>query len=220
MISIHSLSKSFRIPRAHKRSIKGSLFSFFDRKTYQKIEVLKDFNLQVQTGEFVGIMGSNGSGKSTLLKLIAGVYQPDEGSISVEGKLATVLELGTGFHPELTARENIFIHGLLIGLSQAQIERRLSHIIHFAGLEQFVNAPLKHFSSGMVARLAFSVAMQVQAEVYLMDEVLAVGDQEFQAKCLQVFQNLKRQGVTLLFVSHSEELVRDICDRVINMDAL
>ncbi|MDZ4216794.1 MAG: ABC transporter ATP-binding protein, partial [Candidatus Gracilibacteria bacterium] len=180
MISVQSLSKSFVIPHLHKRSVKGSLFSLFDRKTYEVNEVLKDFSLEVKSGEIVGIMGPNGSGKSTLLKIIAGVYEPDEGTITIEGKVTAILELGVGFHPELSAWENVLMNGLLLGLSREHLRREMKEIFRFAELESFMDMPLKHYSSGMAARLAFAVAMQVDADVYLLDEVLAVGDQAFQ----------------------------------------
>ena len=217
MILVENLSKSFLIPRASKRSIKNSLFSFFDHKTYERIEVLQDFSLKVQTGEVVGIMGPNGSGKSTLLKILAGVYQPDAGAFRVDGKVSAILELGVGFHPELSARENVILNGLLLGMSKTKVVQRFRDIFRFAELEQFTDTPLKHFSSGMAARLAFAVAMQVEADVYLLDEVLAVGDQAFQEKCLAVFHELKKQGKTVLFVSHSEALVDALCDRVVRL---
>ncbi|MDP2691967.1 MAG: ABC transporter ATP-binding protein [bacterium] len=217
MISVQSLSKSFVIPHLHKRSVKGSLFSLFDRKTYEVNEVLKDFSLEVKSGEIVGIMGPNGSGKSTLLKIIAGVYEPDEGTITIEGKVTAILELGVGFHPELSAWENVLMNGLLLGLSREHLRREMKEIFRFAELESFMDMPLKHYSSGMAARLAFAVAMQVDADVYLLDEVLAVGDQAFQEKCLGVFRELQKKGKTVLLVSHSEELMNQLCDRVFSL---
>lgn len=217
MISVFNISKSFLIPHLDKRSVRGTLFTFFDKKTYEEIKVLEDFSMSVKAGEFVGIMGPNGSGKSTLLKILAGVYQPDSGEVEVQGKVSSLLELGVGFNPELSARENVFLNGLLLGLSQSQLHKHYYSIFSFAGLVQFMDTPLKHFSSGMAARLAFSVAMQVQADVYLLDEVLAVGDAEFQEKCLHVFRGLKKQGKTVLFVSHSQSLVDQFCDRVVRL---
>ncbi|MGE3278953.1 MAG: ABC transporter ATP-binding protein [Candidatus Altimarinota bacterium] len=215
MISVQNISKSFLIPHEQKRSVKGSLFSLFNTKYYERIEVLKDFSLSVEKGEFLGIMGPNGSGKSTLLRILAGVYEPERGQVKIEGNVSSILELGVGFHPELTARENVFLNGTLLGISQAQLQKRFEHIIRFADLEAFMDTPLKHFSSGMAARLAFAVAIQVEADVYLMDEVLAVGDAEFQKKCLQVFRDFKKEGKTLVFVSHSRQLLEAVCDRII-----
>jgi len=217
MIKVHNISKSFIIPHAHKKSVRGTLFSMLDRQTYERIEVLKNFSLEVKSGEWVGIMGPNGSGKSTLLKILAGVYQPDGGNIQINGKISAILELGVGFHPELSARENVFLNGLLLGLSQSQLKSRFHQIFAFAELEQFIDTPLKHFSSGMAARLAFAVAMQVEADIYLLDEVLAVGDAAFQEKCLKVFAELKKQGKTVVFVSHSQTLVEQLCERVVNL---
>jgi len=217
MISIHHISKSFLIPHEQKRSVKGSLFSMFHRKTYERIDVLQDFSLEVQSGEFLGIMGPNGCGKSTLLKILAGVYEPDGGVVEVSGTVSAILELGVGFHSELSARENVFMNGTLLGISKSQLQSQFRNIIAFAELEQFSDTPLKHFSSGMAARLAFAVAIQVKADVYLMDEVLAVGDAVFQKKCLEVFRDFKKQGKTLVFVSHSKELLEQTCDRVIVM---
>lgn len=217
MIFVRDLCKSFFIPHAEKRSIRGSLFSLFDHKTYERIDVLKSFSLNVEKGEFVGVMGPNGSGKSTLLKILACVYQPDGGEVIVDGKVSAILELGVGFHPDLSARENVFLNGLLLGIPQSQLKRHFHTIFEFAELEQFIDTPLKHFSSGMAARLAFAVAMQVKADIYLLDEVLAVGDAHFQEKCLEVFRNFRREGKTVLLVSHAEDLVRRLCDRVIRM---
>lgn len=217
MISIQNMSKSFLIPKASKMSVRSSLFSFFDRKVYEEIKVLDNFSLEVASGEFVGVMGPNGSGKSTLLKILAGVYEADEGELAIQGKVSALLELGIGFNPELSARENVFLNGLLLGIPKSRLKSHFKDIFDFAELGQFVDTPLKYYSSGMAARLAFAVSMQVQADVYLLDEVLAVGDAEFQEKCLRVFKDLKRQGKTVLFVSHSESLVDQFCDRVVRM---
>lgn len=217
MISVQNISKSFLIPHAQRRSVRDSLFSFFQTKHYERIDVLKDFSLDVKRGEFVGIMGSNGSGKSTLLKMVAGIYQPDTGEIRLAGKTAAILELGVGFHPDLSARDNVFLNGSLLGISQQQLKKSFRDIFAFAGLEQFVEAPLKHFSSGMAARLAFAIVSHVDAEIYLLDEVLAVGDQEFQQKCLKVFEQWKEKGKTVLLVSHAEELLKRVCDRIITI---
>ncbi|MDP3975495.1 MAG: ABC transporter ATP-binding protein [bacterium] len=217
MISAYNISKSFLLPHLRQRSVRGGLLGFFERTTHEVMEVVKDFSLEVSSGEFVGIMGPNGTGKSTLLKILAGVYQPDSGEVKVDGKLSAILELGVGFHPELSARENVELNGALLGLSSGQIHRQMKSVFEFAELTNFMDMSLKHFSSGMTARLAFSVAMQVQADVYLVDEVLAVGDQSFQEKCLKHFRQLKQEGKTVVLVSHSQALVNEICDRVITL---
>lgn len=217
MISVKNISKSFLIPHEQKRSVKGSLFSLFNRKTYEHLEVLKHFSLQVEAGEFVGIRGPNGSGKSTLLKILAGVYAPDEGEVVIGGKISSILELGVGFHPDLPARENVFLNGMLLGMPKSSLQRRIQDIFAFAELESFADTPLKHFSSGMAARLAFSVVIQVKADIYLMDEVLAVGDEAFQKKCLRVFEELRREGKTVVLVSHSFEMLERMCDRVVTL---
>lgn len=215
MIQIQNISKSFLIPHEQRRSIRGSIFSFFRRTSYERIEVLKEFSLQVKNGEFLGIMGPNGSGKSTLLKIMAGIYSPDKGEMKISGSISAILELGIGFHTELSARDNVFLQGSLLGISPSKLQQKFHEIFVFSELASFIDTPLKHFSSGMAARLAFAVAMQVEADIYLMDEVLAVGDSAFQKKCLDVFEDFRRRGKTLVFVSHSEELVKQLCDRVV-----
>ena len=158
MILVEGLSKSFVLPKSQKRSLKGSLFSWFDHQIYERRDVLKDVSLRVEPGEWVGLMGPNGVGKSTLLKILAGVYVPDAGVVEIEGKVAAILELGVGFHPDLSGRENVIMSGLLMGLSRVQLQDRMRHIFRFAELESFSEAPLKHYSSGMAQRLAFAVA--------------------------------------------------------------
>ncbi len=217
MIVISGLAKSFRIPKAHKRTVRESLFSFFDASRSQEHQVLKDFSLEVQSGEWVGLMGPNGCGKSTMMKLLAGIYQPDAGEIHVDGHLAAVLELGTGFNPELSARDNVFLHGALLGFSQKYLQSRVLHILDYAGVSEFAQTPLKHFSSGMISRLAFAIAMEIEADVYLFDEVLAVGDEAFQKKCAQAFAELKEANKTALLVSHSRESLDHYCDRIVEL---
>ena len=174
---------------------------------------MKDITLGVHRGEFVGIVGRNGSGKSTLLKCIAGIYRLDEGSITVEGRLSPFIELGVGFNPDLAAEDNVVINAVMMGLSRAEARRRFADIVAFAELEEFVDLKLKNYSSGMAVRLGFAVATQVDAEVLLVDEVLAVGDASFQQKCFEVFQRLKDAGKTILFVTHDMGLVERFCDR-------
>jgi len=217
-IKVEGVGKTFLIPKHKIDSVRGLLFNFGRRGPYEKLEALQDVSFEVRKGEFFGIIGRNGSGKSTLLKLLAGIYPPDRGRITVNGKISPFLELGVGFNPELTARENVYLNGVILGLTRKQIEQRFDEIIAFAELERFVDAKLKNFSSGMYVRLAFSVAIQVDADILLMDEVLAVGDVGFQAKCFEVFRRLKQDGKTIIFVSHGLPTVEEFCDRVLLLD--
>jgi lipopolysaccharide transport system ATP-binding protein len=179
---------------------------------------LRDVNFSVYTGEALGIIGENGSGKSTTLKLISRILYPTEGSVSVRGKVSALLELGTGFHQDLTGRENIYLNGSLLGLSHRQMDARYEDIVRFAELERFIDTPIKHWSSGMVMRLGFAVAISVDPDILITDEVLAVGDEAFQRKCLEQIAQIRRQGKTIIFVSHALESVRSLCNRVIWID--
>ena len=179
---------------------------------------LKDISFQVEPGECLAIVGGNGAGKSTLLSLVTGLCEPTEGRIQVNGRVAALLELGSGFHPDLTGVENILLNASLLGLSRKQTEACFGAIVDFSGLGEFIHEPLRTFSSGMTMRLAFSVAVHVDPEILIVDEVLAVGDQAFQAKCFERIARFKRAGKTLVFVSHSMELVRQFCDRTLWLD--
>lgn len=176
---------------------------------------LRDVSLRIAPGEAVGVIGPNGSGKSTLLQLAAGVQKPAEGRIVVEGRVAPLIELGAGFDPELSGRDNVFLNGALLGFSRRELARRLDRIVAFAELERFIDVPVKSYSSGMYARLGFAVASDVDADVLLVDEVLAVGDERFQARCLERIHRLRRGGTTVLFVSHDTRQVQGLCDRVV-----
>jgi ABC-2 type transport system ATP-binding protein len=221
-ISIKGVSKNFKLPHQKADSIK-SLFinplAIFGKK--QQVEVqhaLKDISFDIKKGEFFGIVGRNGSGKSTLLKILAGIYQPTEGSVSVEGKLVPFIELGVGFNPELTGRENVYLSCALNGFSEKETSEMYDDIVDFAELEPFMDQKLKNYSSGMQVRLAFSVATRSKADVLLIDEVLAVGDADFQRKCFNYFKELKRNKKTVVFVSHDMEAVREYCDRAALID--
>ncbi|MDQ3930627.1 MAG: ABC transporter ATP-binding protein, partial [Chloroflexota bacterium] len=179
---------------------------------------LRDVNFSIYAGEAVGIIGENGSGKSTTLKLISRILEPSTGSVSVRGKVSALLELGTGFHPELTGRENIFLNGSLLGLSRKEMAARYDAIVDFSEIGEFIDTPIKHYSSGMVMRLGFAVAINVDPDILLTDEVLAVGDEAFQRKCLDYISMLRRRGVTIVFVSHALESVRALCSRAIWLD--
>jgi lipopolysaccharide transport system ATP-binding protein len=179
---------------------------------------LNDVTLEVARGSSVGIIGRNGAGKSTLLKLLAGVTAPTRGRIVVEGRLVALIEIGSGFHPELTGRENVFLSGAIMGMRRAEIAAKLSRIIEFAGVEKFIDTPVKWYSSGMYVRLGFAIAAHLEPDILLVDEVLAVGDAEFQARCLARIQELQRQGVTLIFISHDLTAVRRLCDTAVLLD--
>jgi lipopolysaccharide transport system ATP-binding protein len=181
----------------------------------ERFWALRDVNFNVAPGKTVGIMGANGAGKSTLLRLIGGVGRPDEGQIHVHGRIGALLDLGAGFHPDLTGRENIYINGVISGLSRREVSRSFDSIVHFAELEDFIDSPLRVYSSGMQMRLGFSIAVHIEPEVLLIDEVLAVGDISFQQKCIQRIERFKSQGCTILLVSHEPGLIRKHCDEAI-----
>jgi len=218
-ISVEGLEKCFRIPGHRYATVKERVLHPFRTQTYRTLHTLEDIDFEVKKGEFFGIVGRNGSGKSTLLKCLAGIYSTDKGRIEVDGKLSTFIELGVGFNPELTARDNVLINAVMLGLSRKEAQERFDGIIAFAELEDFVDMKLKNYSSGMNVRLAFSVAIQVDAEILLIDEVLAVGDAAFQQKCYEQFIEMKRSGKTILFVTHDMGLVDRFCDRAMLIDS-
>ncbi|MBN1323082.1 MAG: ABC transporter ATP-binding protein [Methanotrichaceae archaeon] len=214
-IEVEHLSKDFRIPHERRTTLFENLVGFLRPSEYETIPVLHDLNFSVDDGECLGIIGENGSGKSTLLKIIANILPPSRGRVVVEGKLTPFLELGVGFHHDFSVRENIGIYATIMGLSNGAIRERMDEIIRFAGLEKFQDTKLKNLSSGMQVRLAFSTAVQTDPEILLIDEVLAVGDMEFQQKCFQVFERYRKEGVTMLFVSHDLGSVRRFCDKTL-----
>lgn len=213
MIKLENVNKVFSVPHERRNTLKESLINFHRRLKYEDFHALKDINLEVKEGEFIGIIGKNGSGKSTLLKIIANIYKPTKGEVDVSGSLSPFLELGVGFNGDLTARENVYLNGVILGLSHAEIDAKYKSIVGFAELEDFMEMKLKNFSSGMQVRLAFSVAIQVDVDIYLCDEVLAVGDLSFQKKCLNIFRKLKKNGKTIVYVSHDMESIKDFCDK-------
>ena len=216
VIKLKNISKSFQIDSENVTTIKNIFTNKFLKKhSKEKLLVLNNISFEVYKGEFVGIIGKNGAGKSTLLKIIAGVYAPDSGKLEINGSIVPFLELGVGFNPELTAKENIYLNGTILGLTKKQITKKFDSIVKFAELERFVEVPLKKFSSGMQVRLAFSIAMEAEGDIYIMDEVLAVGDATFQSKCIQKLQTLINNGKTILFVSHNEQAINEYCNRVI-----
>jgi len=217
-IKVDNVSKNFKLPHGKNTTIKGAFVNVLKGKRGQTIEVqhaLKDISFEIKKGEFFGIVGRNGSGKSTLLKLLAGIYQPSKGNISVKGKLVPFIELGVGFNPELTGRENVYLNGALLGFSEEEVRHMYPSIVEFAELEKFMDQKLKNYSSGMQVRLAFAMAIRAQADILLIDEVLAVGDADFQRKCFEYFKSLKKNQTTVVFVTHDMEAVRQYCDRVI-----
>jgi ABC-2 type transport system ATP-binding protein len=215
VIQLNNLSKKYF--KQGQRTFKELLHDlvFGGGKVGQFIWALKDLSLEISSGETIGIIGPNGSGKSTLLKIIAGVTEPTLGSLAINGSIAPLIELGAGFHPELTGRENIYLNAAIMGIKKKEIEKKVVDIIKFSELKSFIDTPVKHYSSGMYLRLAFSVAIQVDADIILIDEILAVGDQKFQEKCLKKLEYLKKQNKTIIFVSHNIHQVQDFCERVI-----
>ncbi|MGA1629872.1 MAG: ABC transporter ATP-binding protein [Ilumatobacteraceae bacterium] len=213
-IRVESLWKNFRLYHERNRYIKAAMLRG-RRARYEEFWALQDVNLTVEKGATVGVIGSNGSGKTTLLKCLTGIYTPERGSISVEGNLAALLELGAGFHPELSGTENIYLNGSIMGMSKKEIDNKFDSIVEFAGLEQFIDTPVKNFSSGMTVRLGFSIATHVEPEVLLIDEILSVGDQAFQRKSTEKIEQFRRDGRTILVVSHSLGLVQQLCDTVV-----
>jgi lipopolysaccharide transport system ATP-binding protein len=215
LIEVRNLTKRFRVPVDRSSTLKYRVSHLISTARYRAFMAVDDVSFDVPEGQFLGIIGANGSGKSTLLKILAGIYRPTSGSVRVNGNVSPFLELGVGFNPELTARENVFVNGAILGLSRPELQRRMEGILHFAELEDFADQKLKNFSSGMQVRLAFTVAIQADAEILLMDEVLAVGDARFQAKCFEVFARYRRQGKTVILVTHDLDGVQQHCDRAI-----
>lgn len=217
-IKVTKLNKKFRLPHEKHASLKQALLNMHKR-SYEELEVLGDINFSVNKGEFFGIVGRNGSGKSTLLKLLAGIYSPTSGKIEVNGELTPFIELGVGFNPELTGRDNVYLNGTIFGMTKKEINAKYKEIVAFAELEKFMDQKLKNYSSGMQVRLAFSIAIQAQSDILLIDEVLAVGDVKFQRKCLEVFRNLKNSARTIVFVSHDLASIEQFCDRAALVDS-
>jgi ABC-type polysaccharide/polyol phosphate transport system ATPase subunit len=212
------VSKTFWIPHEQRARLKEYFAHPLKRVAYEQNDALSDVTFSIAEGEFFGIVGPNGSGKSTLLKVLAGIYRADTGTVRIGGRISPFIELGVGFNPEFTARTNVEINGMLIGLTRKQVEERFDSIIGFAGLERFVDQQLKNYSSGMLLRLAFSVAIQVPFDILLVDEALAVGDAEFQQKCLQTFDDLRERGKTVVLVSHDLSVVNSFCDRALLLE--
>ncbi|MCX6056507.1 MAG: ABC transporter ATP-binding protein [Chloroflexi bacterium] len=231
VISVENVSKSYQLGVINTGTFRGDLKRWWARQRgkpdpFQKIGetdhgnrqgetlwALKDINFQVQQGEALGIIGRNGAGKSTLLKILSRVTAPTSGTVKVKGRIASLLEVGTGFHPELTGRENVFLNGAIMGMSRVEVARKFDEIVDFSGVEKFIDTPVKRYSSGMYVRLAFAVAAHLEPEILIVDEVLAVGDIEFQQKCLGKMGNVANEGRTVLFVSHNMAAVQQLCSK-------
>jgi ABC-type polysaccharide/polyol phosphate transport system ATPase subunit len=217
-IDVHNVSKQFLIPHAQRWRLKEYFAHPLHRTTFERNQALRDVTFEVAAGEFFGVVGPNGSGKSTLLKILAGIYRADCGLVRVKGKLSPFIELGVGFNFELSARENVEINAMLLGLTSHELREKFDNIIAFAELERFVDQQLKNYSTGMVLRLAYSIAIQVPFDILLLDEVLAVGDASFQAKCFDTFATMRNEGKTVVFVSHDLDTVARFCDRALFLD--
>jgi ABC-2 type transport system ATP-binding protein len=219
-IKIEGVTKTFKLPHEKNSSIKSSVINFYKRdKGYEKQEALQNISFEVKKGEFFGIVGRNGSGKSTLLKLLAGIYSQDKGSIIINGKLTPFIELGVGFSPELSGRENVFLNGALLGFSRKEMAEMYEDIVDFAEIRRFMDQKLKNYSSGMQVRLAFSIAIRAKSDILLIDEVLAVGDESFQQKCFRYFDQLKKESKTVILVTHDMSSFEKYCDRGILLNA-
>ena len=214
-IIVSNVTKTFDVYYDKSNTVKESILSLFKRNRKEKRIVLKDIDLKIKKGEAVALIGINGSGKSTLLKLMTKIIYPNKGKIITNGKLTSLLELGAGFHPDFSGRENIYFNASIFGLTRKEIDKRIDQIIEFSELGEFIDNPVRTYSSGMYMRLAFSVAINVDAEILLVDEILAVGDQHFQEKCLNKMKELRDEGKTMVFVTHSMPSVKALCDRAV-----
>lgn len=215
-VSVDHVSKYFRLPTESTHSLRTALVNRFKGvKGYKEQHVLRDINFEVAEGDFFGIVGRNGSGKSTLLKIISQIYEPEQGKVTVNGKLVSFIELGVGFNPELTGKENVYLNGAMLGFTTAEIDRMYDDIVEFAELSEFMNQKLKNYSSGMQVRLAFSVAIKAEGDILILDEVLAVGDEAFQRKCNDYFVERKQSGKTTILVTHDMSAVKKYCNRAV-----
>lgn len=218
-VKIKNVSKSFRLPTENTNSLKRTVVNFFKGiKGYREQEVLRAISFDVYKGDFFGVVGRNGSGKSTLLKIISQIYFPEQGSVEIDGRLVSFIELGVGFNPELTGRENVYLNGAMLGFSEKEVDAMYDDIVAFAELADFMNQKLKNYSSGMQVRLAFSVAIRAQSDILVLDEVLAVGDEAFQRKCNDYFMQARADKKTIILVTHSMEAVRKYCNRAVMID--
>lgn len=214
-ISVRNVSKKYSIGKQKDSSLRGSLAGLLSKRAtkYDEFLALNDVSFDIQRGDVVGIIGKNGAGKSTLLKILSQITRPSAGEIEINGRVASLLEVGTGFHPELTGRENVFLNGTILGMTRKEVAAKFDEIVAFSGVEKFIDTPVKHYSSGMYVRLAFAVAAHLEPEILIIDEVLAVGDAEFQKKCLGKMKDVAGEGRTVLFVSHDLAAVKQLCNK-------
>ena len=218
-IRFTEIGKTYSIGLSKDDSLQSSLTQFYKKKSQvTQFDALTDVTFEIKQGEVVGIIGKNGAGKSTLLKILAQITKPTSGKIEVKGRIASLLEVGTGFHPELTGRENIYLNGTILGMTRMEVKDKFDEIVEFSGIAKFIDTPVKHYSSGMYVRLAFAVAAHLEPEILVLDEVLAVGDAEFQKKCLGKMKEVAGHGRTVIFVSHNMEAVKNLCSRAIFME--
>ncbi len=219
VISLKGVTKKYLIQRGKEPTFKGAVMDWMKRRgAFVSFPALEDVSFNVGRGETVGVIGENGSGKSTLLGVVAGIVKPTSGDVRVEGTVATLLELGAGFHGDLSGRENIYLNGSILGFSRREMEEKYNAIVSFAELEKFIDMPVKHYSSGMYVRLGFAIAIEIDPDILVIDEVLAVGDEHFQKKCLRRIRDFQERGRAILFVSHALGLVEEICDRVVLLE--
>jgi ABC-2 type transport system ATP-binding protein len=218
VITVDRVSKAFAIPSERRETVREHVMGLLRPRQFQRLQVLDAVSLEVKPGEAVGIMGRNGSGKSTLLKILCGIYAPDHGRVTVNAAITPILELGVGWNPELDAIDNVFLLGSVMGLSLSEIRKGMDEILAFAEIERFAHLKLKHYSSGMASRLAYAVAFQAVREMLILDEIFAVGDAGFKAKCEERYQALRADGYTVLMVSHDPRTVRTICDRALLLE--
>lgn len=216
VINFDKVSKKFR--RGERYYLKQALLDLFKKDVKRDFLALKDVSFKIKKGESVGIIGVNGSGKSTILKMIAGVLYPTKGIVEVSGRIGPLIELGAGFHPELSGRDNIYLNGVILGLSKEEIEQKFDEIVDFAELRDFIDTPVKHYSSGMYMRLGFSVAVAISPDILLVDEILAVGDIAFQKKCINKIKEFQKMGITCVIVSHNADLIKEMCQKVMLFD--
>lgn len=218
-ITLEDVGLRYRIYNERVSTLKEAFINYLNRRNdYTDLWALRGVSLRVPTGEVIGIIGRNGSGKSTMLKIISGILRPTEGRCTVSGKVTAMIELGAGFSPELTGRENLYLNGALFGFSKAEMTKRYGRIVEFAELDGFMDTPIKNYSSGMYARLGFSIAMEVDPDILLVDEILAVGDEGFQRKCLKRFDEFRHRGMTIVIVSHDMGAIERMCDRAYLLD--
>lgn len=218
MITVNRVSKTFHLPSVRRDTLREHVLGLFRPRRFERLTVLDNVSFEVHAGETLGILGRNGSGKSTLLKIVAGIYRPDGGSIELRAPITSILELGLGWNPDLDAIDNIWVIGSVLGMSLREIRTGLDDILAFAELERFAHLKLRHFSSGMALRLAYAIAFKAVREILILDEIFAVGDERFQARCKDRYRELKKAGHTVLLVSHSPAIVQEFCDRALLLE--